>query len=119
MDNSQIAILSTVINFELYQKSSQLYPIEIQKYVIDGRNGMFALDSIIYMMQKLKDKDIKWLIMADEDVLFANPNLIFDIINKMQAESYTVCGIRDGGLISHRTYNPFLINPFFSVINFE
>jgi hypothetical protein len=117
--NSNIAILSTVINKELYQKSSQLFPQNIQKYVVDGVNGMHALDSIFYMMQKLKGKGIEWLIMADEDVLFENPDLVFDIIQKMEAYNYTVCGIRDGGLISHRTHNPYLINTFFSILNFK
>lgn len=119
MDNSKIAILSTVINSQLYLKSSQLFPQNIQKYVIDGTNGMFGLDSIFYMMEKLKSKGIEWLIMADEDVLFKNPNVVFDIIEKMKSGNYTVSGIRDGGLISHRNYNPYLINTFFSIINFK
>jgi hypothetical protein len=117
--NSNIALLSTVINDELYQKSSQLFPPNIQKYVIEGSNGMHGLDSVFYMMQKLKDKGIDWLIMADEDVLFENPDLVFDIIKKMESQNYTVCGIRDGGLISHRIYNPYLINTFFSILNFK
>lgn len=117
--NSNIAILSTVINKELYQKSSQLFPQNIQKYVIDGTSGMFAIDSICYMMQKLKGKGIDWLVMADEDVLFENSTMIFDIIQKMEAQNYTVCGIRDGGLISHRIHNPFLMNTFFSILNFK
>ena len=117
--NSNIAILTTIINNELYQKSSQLYPQNIQKYVIDGTNGMFGMDSICYMMQKLKGKGIEWLIMADEDVLFENPKDIFSIIQKMKSNNYTVCGIRDGGLISHRIYNPYLINTFFSIIHFK
>ena len=116
---NNIAILSTVINFELYQKSSQLFPQNIQKHVIDGTNGMFAIDSICYMMDKLKGKGIDWLIMADEDVLFENPNLVYDIIKEMEANKYTVCGIRDGGMISHRIYNPYLINTFFSILNFK
>jgi hypothetical protein len=37
----------------------------------------------------------------------------------MEKEHYTVCGIRDGGLLSHRSYNPFLINTFFSIVNFK
>lgn len=117
--NSTIAFLSTVVNNELYQKSSQLFPQNIPRYVIDGTQGMFGLDSIFYMMQKLKDRGIEWLVMADEDVLFENTNLVFDIIKKMKSENYTVCGIRDGGLISHRGYNPYLINTFFSIINFK
>jgi hypothetical protein len=112
-------MLSTVINFDLYAKSSQFFPKDIQKYVIDGRNGMHGLDSIFYMMEKLKSENIEWLIMADEDVLFEDAKVIFDIIKKMKAENYMVCGIRDGGIISHRTYNPYMINTFFSIINFK
>jgi hypothetical protein len=111
--NSNIAVLSTVINEELYQKSSQLFPQNIQKYVIDGTNGMFAIDSICCMMQKLKGKGIDWLIVVDEYVLFENPDMVFAIIKKMESDNFTVCVIRDGGLISHRIHNPYLMNTFF------
>jgi len=119
VDNSKIAIVSTVINFDLYAKSSQLFPQKIKKYVIDGRNGMYGLDSIFYMMKKLKNKDIEWIIMADEDVLFHNTTVVLDIIDKMQRENYMVAGVRDGGMIRHRYFNPYLINTFFSIINFR
>lgn len=119
MDSSNIAILSTVINKELYKKSSQLFPQNIQKYVIDGTYGMHGLDSIFYMMKKLKGKEIDWLIMSDEDVLFENSDMVFELIHKMKIENYTVCGVRDGGLISHRKENPYVINTFFSILNFR
>jgi hypothetical protein len=119
MNNSRIVLISTVINKELYQKSSKLFPKDIPRFVIDGVNGMHGLDSIFYLMKKLKDRDIKWLIMADEDVLFENSDMVFDIIKKMESQNYSVCGIRDGGLISHRNYNPYLINTFFSIMNFK
>ena len=118
-DKSNIAILSTVINFDLYHKSSRFFPKDVQKYVIDGRNGMHGLKSIFYMMKMLKNKNIEWLIMADEDVLFQDSKTVFDIISKMQSENYTVCGVRDGGMISHRTFNPYTINTFFSILNFK
>lgn len=119
MDSSNIAILSTVVNKELYKKSSQLFPPNIQKYIIDGTNGMHGLDSIFYMMQKLKGRGIDWLIMADEDVFFEISDMVFELIHKMKTENYTVCGVRDGGLISHRKENPYVINTFFSIINFR
>lgn len=119
MDNSKIAIISTVINQELYQKSSQLFPENIIKYVIDGTNGMFGIDSICYMMKKLKGKGVEWLIMADEDVLFVNPNSVFSLIEEMKSKNYFVCGVRDGGVIPNRYFSPFLINTFFSIINFK
>ncbi|MHB1147217.1 MAG: hypothetical protein ACYC01_06420 [Lutibacter sp.] len=119
MDNSKIAIITTVINQELYQKSSQLFPENVTKYVIDGTNGMFGIDSIGYMMKKLKGTGIEWLIMADEDVLFVNPNGVFSLIEEMTAKNYFVCGVRDGGSIPNRYFSPYLINTFFSIINFK
>lgn len=119
MDNSKIAIISTVINQELFQKSSQLFPENVTKYVIDGTNGMFGIDSICYMMKKLKGKGIEWLIMADEDVLFVNPKGVFTIIEEMKSKNYFVCGVRDGGVIPNRYFSPYLINTFFSIINFK
>lgn len=117
--NSKIALISTVINKELYAKSSQLFPQNIHKYIIDGTNGMYGIHSILYMMKMLKGRNIEWLIMADEDVLFENNKLIFELIHKMETENYTVCGVRDGGLISHRKENPYVINTFFSILNFR
>lgn len=119
IDKSKIAILSTVINFELYSKSSLLFPNDIQKYVIDGRTGMYGLDSLCYMMKKLKTKNIEWLIMADEDVLFVNSKLIFPLIEEMNQTGTMFCGVRDGGVIQYRNENPFVINTFFSIINFN
>ncbi|MFN9111685.1 MAG: hypothetical protein ACK5XN_16605, partial [Bacteroidota bacterium] len=113
-----IAIISTVVNFDLYQKSSPLFPSDLPKYVIDGRNGMHAMDSICYLFKKLRNKKIDWLIMADEDVLFIDAPAVFALIEKMEREDYTVCGVRDGGVIPHRVQNPYGINTFFSVINF-
>lgn len=116
MDKTKIAILSTVINFDLYARSSLFFPQNIQKYVIDGRNGMHGIDSIFYMMKKLRNLEIDWLIMADEDVIFSDATVVFDVINKMKSEDYLLCGVRDGGMITHRIYNPFLINTFFRLL---
>ncbi|MDP3353552.1 MAG: hypothetical protein Q8S44_07420 [Flavobacteriaceae bacterium] len=119
MDKSKIAILTTIINFDLYAKSSTFFPEGIQQYIIDGSNGMHSIHSIIYMMKKLKKFEIEWLILADEDVFFEKSELVFEVIEKMKKENYTVCGIRDGGVISHRIYNPYLINTFFTILNLK
>jgi len=119
IDKSNIAILTTVANFELYQKTSQLFPAKIQKYVIDGTDGMYGIESIYFMMKKLRGTGVEWLIMADEDVVFKNSDTIFDIILAMKKNEITVCGIRDGGVIKHRKQNPYVINTFFSILNFK
>lgn len=119
MDKSKIALLTTVANFNLYNKTSVLFPSNCQKYVIDGSKGMHGIHSLLYMMKKLKGREIEWLVMVDEDVIFNNSNLIFEIIEEMKIKQITVCGVRDGGVISHRKQNPFVINTFFSIINFK
>lgn len=119
IDKSNIALLTTVANFELYQKSAPLFPQGIQKYVIDGTNGMHAFESIKYMFKKLKGKGIEWLIMSDEDVIFIDSEAVFEMIRFMDENNYTVCGVRDGGMIPHRRQNPYAINTFFSILHFS
>ena len=116
---NKIAVLTTVINWDLYKKSSQYFPKGIQKYVIDGRNGMFGIDSIYFMMEKFKGLDVDWLIMADEDVLFLNPEAVYDIVDHMIANNYILSGVRDGGDIPNRTFSPYSINTFFSIVNLK
>lgn len=119
MNSSKIAILSTVNNFKLYEKSSSLYPSNIDSYVFDGRNGMFGISSILYMMKIFKNKDIEWLVLMDEDALFVDSDLIYPLIDHMKTNDYIISGIRDGGALPERTGNPYVMNPFFSIINFK
>jgi len=119
ISKSKIAILTTVVNFDLYRKTSSFFPGTIKRYVLDGRNRMYGLDSIVYMISKFKDLDIEWLIMADEDVIFYEPNEIYSIIENMNRNNITVCGVRDGGIIKHRNHNPHVINTFFSVLHLK
>lgn len=37
----------------------------------------------------------------------------------MKEQDYILCGVRDGGSIQHRNHNPYAINTFFSILNFE
>ena len=119
MNKANIAILTTVASYELYGITSKFFPKGIKKYVIDGTNGMHGIYSIHYMFYKLSKKDIKWLILADEDVIFKDSDIVFSIIKKMEADNFSVCGVRDGGIIEHRQYNPHLVNTFFTIINFK
>jgi hypothetical protein len=115
----KIAILTTVINFDLYEKTSRYFPQNILRYVIDGRNGMHGIHSIIFMMKKLKHEEIDWLVMCDEDVIWSDTSLLHEIIKQMIDNNFIVSGVRDGGTITQRVYNPYAINTFFSVINFS
>ena len=118
-NRKKIAILTTVANFELYEKTSALFPEDIAHFVIDGTNGMHSLQSILFMFKKLRGRRIEWLIMADEDVIFVNNKKVFELIEHMALNDYSVCGVRDGGMISHRNQNPYALNTFFSILHFS
>jgi len=113
------ALLSTVTNFDLYSKTSKLFPEEIPHYIIDGSNGMYGIASIHYMFKILKNKNIEWLIMADEDVIFQNNEKVLDLIEYMKDKKYDVAGVRERGIISHKKFNPFAINTFFCILHFS
>ncbi|MCB0447741.1 MAG: hypothetical protein KDD03_09560 [Gelidibacter sp.] len=115
----KISFLTTVSNFKLYKKTSIFYPPNADRYVIDGREGMYGIQSIIYMMDVLKDKDIDWLIMIDEDGILIDYKNILDLIVYMDEHEYMVCGMQDGGVNPIRHHSPIAINTYFSIIDFK
>lgn len=119
IDNSKIAILTTVCNWELYKKTSIHFPNEIKRFTIDGTKGLYGIESLFFMMRKLKNIEIDFLIMADEDVLIYDEKGVYEIIENMIENDYLVSGIRDGGQITHRNHNPYCINTFFSILNIK
>lgn len=74
ISHNSIAIITTVSNLSLYKRTVSFFPENIRLFAIDGKNGFFGLNSIKFMFNKLKKHKIKWLIMADEDVVFVNPD---------------------------------------------
>ncbi|RCS27060.1 hypothetical protein DUT90_08070 [Polaribacter sp. WD7] len=115
----KVAIITTAINFDLYKKSNPLFDERYDRYMIDGRDGMHGMDSISYMIKKMKNLDYDYLIMSDEDFfLKSNENLEL-LIEEMERDNITISGVRDGGVLNHRKFNPFCINTFFSIINLK
>lgn len=119
IDQDKISFLTTVSNFKLYKKTSIYYPPHNERYVIDGREGMYGIQSIIFMMDKLKDKEIDWIIMIDEDGILIDYENIVDLINYMNEHKFIVCGMQDGGVIPIRHHSPFAINTYFSILNIK
>ena len=115
----KIAILTSVANFKLYTKTNALFNLTYDRYVIDGRNGMYGIHSILFMMKKFKKLDYDYVIMADEDFILNSNKGIQNLISEMEGNNITVSGVRDGGAVSHRNYNPFCVNTFFSIINLK
>jgi hypothetical protein len=116
---NKIALVTTVGNTLLYKQTVKTFPQNIDIIAIDGSKGLFGIESIKFMFDKLSSKKYTWIIMADEDVLFVNPTEIVKMIKKLSDDNISVCGIRDGGVLEWRDKNPYLVNPFFCILNFE
>lgn len=119
LEKNKVAIVTTVANFDLYNKTINFFPSGIKIYFIDGTKGFYGIRSLLFLIEKFKKSDIDWLIMADEDVVFKKPEYVFDLISYMKANSYTTCGMRDGGTLQWRGENPYSINTFFSILNLK
>lgn len=119
VDKGKIVIISTVVNKDLYNISAKCHPKGIKRIVIDGSTGMYGINSLFFMFNKLNNTNYDWVIMADEDVFFTCPNEIFEIVDFMDENNYAICGVRDGGEINHRNFNPHVVNTFFSVLNLK
>lgn len=119
IDKKRIGIITTVSNWALYKKTSLFFPEGIKIFTIDGTTGFYGLKSITFFLKKLKVYNLDWLIMADEDVIFINPDGVFDLISFMENDKYTVAGMRDGGVLQWRDKNPHMINHFFAILNLK
>ena len=119
VDKKKVGIITTVSNWDLYNKSLPFFPSDIKLFAIDGTKGFYGINSIRFFMKKLKKYDLDWLIMADEDVIFTNPENVFDLIGFMEKEGYAASGMRDGGVLKWRDKNPYLLNTFFTILNLK
>ena len=117
MDLDKVGIVTTVSNWDLYNETINFFPPGIRTFAIDGTKGFFGLNSMLFSLEKLKKYNIDWLIMADEDVIFTNHEGIFDLIDYLEKNNYIACGMRDGGVLSWRDQNPYLLNTFFTILN--
>ena len=117
VEKYKIGLVTTVSNWDLYEKTRKFFPEGIKIFAIDGTTGFYGLRSLLFLIQKLKKYDLDWVIMADEDVIFTEPANVFDLINFMDINNFTVAGMRDGGMLKWRDKNPYVINHFFAVLH--
>ncbi len=114
-----IAIVTTVYNWELYKSTSRSFPPDMHTYAIDGSKGFYGLRSLLFALKKLKHHNYKYLIMVDEDAVFSSIEKLFSLMKYMAANNFVACGMRDGGALKWRNKNPHSINTFFAVLNLE
>lgn len=116
MKSNRVAIVTTVLNAELYKRTQTTYPLVDKFYKIDGRFGFYGIHSIRCALKKLIHYD--FVILVDEDVVFERNYFIDEIIQVMKEKKIALIGPRDFDMGGKRwDGNPFSMNTFFTIIN--
>ena len=116
----KIAIVSNMLNVNLYIESSSFYSNLFPKFEIInvyGKNKLFGLKFFHHIIQTLFDYD--WIIVVDEDCFITNQKALIDLLQHQIDNNIDCSGMPDGGVISHRDYNPVAINPYFTILNLK
>ena len=112
----RIAIVTTVLNDKLYQKSLKSYPEKLDYFKIDGRFGCYGIHAIELTLKKMSAYD--FIVMVDEDVVFENNSELFSLMREMKQNQIEISGCRDFDMGGKRhDGNPLVMNTFFLVIN--
>jgi hypothetical protein len=119
IDKSKIGLVTTVANWELYNKTKSFFPSGLKYFAVDGTSGLYGLRSLVFVLEKLRNYDLDWLIMADEDVIFTDEGEVFELIEYMDKGSFSASGVRDGGQLEWRNKNPHVLNTFFCILNLK
>lgn len=113
----KVAILTTVLNMDLYKVTVKTFPAYIDKYYFSGKFGIYGLDSI-QMAQKLTNSyGYDYVVLVDEDFIFKDHAVFKNLLNFIKQHEVDVCGVRDGGSINHRLQNPHAVNTFFTILS--
>ncbi|MDR2430219.1 MAG: hypothetical protein LBD14_04935 [Puniceicoccales bacterium] len=68
-------------------------------------------------LYKILEYDVDYAINIDEDAFVIDNGSILKLLAHCIRENVVSCGIRDGGEIPHRSINPIVMNPFFSIMD--
>lgn len=113
MQSNNIKIYTRSANIELYRYSQGLIDSPYKRVRLYGTTA----DGYFYQM--LEDKDCDWVINVDEDAFVTGNGAIARLMSYMMEKDIVCCGMRDGGVLPIRYFNPIVQNPFFNIINLK
>lgn len=107
------SVMSRALNHELVNKShSLLTSLDCPKICRFNTSGFG------YVAEMFKNNyGSDWIINIDEDAFVFDIDRMLNLLDYMELEGYTICGVPDGGVIHTRVHNPIVPNPFFNIIN--
>ena len=112
-----VAILTTVLNMDLYKVTVKTFPDYIDKYYFSGKFGIYGLDSIQMAQKLIMLNGYDYVVLVDEDFIFTDKAAFKNLLNFVNQHEVDVCGVRDGGSINHRLQNPHAVNTFFTILS--
>lgn len=101
-------------NDELYKMMREFLPGSWECRKCDWFNHWTDAESYLhFIIQQGKG----YIINCDNDCFVHDPVKIRFLMNYMEREGYTHCGMSDAGVCPHRNNHPQVMNPFFNIFN--
>lgn len=113
MPDSRIKIYTRSANIELYHYSQKLIDLPYPRVRLCGTSA----DGYLYQM--VQDVDCDFAINIDEDAFVIDNVALESLLRYVITNNIVCCGMRDGGVLSIRNYNPIIQQPFFNIINLK
>lgn len=109
----RIKIYTRSANIELFHYSQKLINLPYKRRRLCGTTA----DGYFYKMIEDDESDI--VINIDEDAFVLDNSSLCSLLYYVINNNIVCCGIRDGGVLDIRPYNPIVMNPFFNIINLK
>ena len=113
MTDAKIKIYTRSANIELYHFSQKLIDLPYPRVRLYGTSA----EGYLYTM--VQDVDCDIAINIDEDAYVIDNSALESLLNYVIDNNIVCCGMRDGGVLSIRNFNPIIQQPFFNIINLK
>lgn len=110
LNNLKIAFFTRSMNYSLYKLSRSTISLPFKHHRLTYTTAQGYLEKILRY-------DIDYAINIDEDAFVINNNALLRLLEYCIQEKIVNCGMRDGGVLSIRSGNPLVTNPFFNIID--
>ena len=111
-----VAIVVTISNSRLWQRTRNFFPENIDIFTVKGKHNFFGLDVIMLAGKSIRLAKYSHIVFADEDVFFSKNSNLFGLIEFADKNKVDVLGVPDNGPLSFRQGNHKIPNLFFTVI---
>jgi hypothetical protein len=96
---------------DLYRLSGELLNVSYPRVrVLDS-------DPLGYLLTAIADEEADYVINLDEDAFVTDNAAMVELLDHVIEHGYVNCGMPDGGVVTTRHHNPWVTNPFFTIMD--